>query len=92
MFKCQRILVPLNGFELAERAIAPAINLAKAMAAEVIFLTVVEPLTPKTVWIIFVASLLWQAVGIAALMAYLLDQAVRLLMRRTRVRHYAWQT
>lgn len=87
MFKCQRILVPLNGFELAKRAIAPAINLAKAMAAEVIFLKVVQPLAPKTVWIIFVASLLMQAVGIAALMAYLLDQAVRLLMRRTRVRH-----
>lgn len=89
MFKCQRILVPLNGFELAERAFAPAINLAKAMAAEIIFLTFVQPLTPKTVWIIFVASPLWQAIGIAAFMAYLLEPAVRLLMRRTRVRLYA---
>ena len=37
------------------------------------------------VWIIVVASPLWQAVGIAALLAYLLDPAVRFLMRRTRM-------
>jgi len=47
MFKYQRIVVPLDGSELAERAIAPAITIANAMTAEVILLTVVTPLPSK---------------------------------------------
>ncbi|MGB3713286.1 MAG: AI-2E family transporter [Candidatus Promineifilaceae bacterium] len=47
---------------------------------------VIVALLVATVWIIVVASPLWQAVGIAALLAYLLDPAVRFLMRRTRMR------
>jgi len=42
-----------------------------------------------TVWIAIVASPLLQAVGIAALLAYLLDPAVRFLIRRTRM-HRSW--
>jgi nucleotide-binding universal stress UspA family protein len=47
MFKYQRIVVPLDGSELAERAIAPAVTIANAMLAEVILLTVVTPLPSK---------------------------------------------
>jgi nucleotide-binding universal stress UspA family protein len=47
MSKYPRIVVLLDGSELGERAIAPAIDLAKAMVAEIILLTVVQPLTPK---------------------------------------------
>ena len=47
MFKYQRIVVPLDGSELAERAIAPAVTLAKAMTAEVILLNIVTPLPSK---------------------------------------------
>jgi nucleotide-binding universal stress UspA family protein len=47
MSKYQRIVVPLDGFEPAERAIAPAVTLANAMAAEVILLSVVTPLPLK---------------------------------------------
>ena len=47
MFKYQRIVVPLDGSELAERAIAPAVTIANAMMAEVILLTVVTPLPSK---------------------------------------------
>lgn len=41
MFRYQKLLVPLDGSELAEQAVAPAVTLAKATAAEVIFLRVV---------------------------------------------------
>lgn len=47
---------------------------------------VIVAISVATVWIIVVAGPLWQAVGIAALLAYLLDPAVRFLMRRTRMR------
>ena len=47
MFRYQNILVPLDGSELAERAIAPAVTIANAMAAEVILLSVVTPLPPR---------------------------------------------
>jgi nucleotide-binding universal stress UspA family protein len=47
MSKYQRIVVPLDGSELAERAIAPAVTIAYAMAAEVILLSVVTPLPPR---------------------------------------------
>ena len=47
MIKYQRIVVPLGGSELAERAIAPAVTIANAMTAEVILLTVVTPLPSK---------------------------------------------
>ena len=47
---------------------------------------VIVAILVAAVWIIVVASPLWQAVGIAGLLAYLLDPAVRFLMRRTRMR------
>ena len=47
MFKYERILVPLDGSDLAERAIAPAVTLANAMLAEVILLSVVTSLPLK---------------------------------------------
>ena len=47
MFRYQNILVPLDGSELAERAIMPAVTIANAMMAEVILLTVVTPLPPR---------------------------------------------
>ena len=40
----KRILVPLDGSELAERAAAPALALAEAISAKVTFLRVVIPL------------------------------------------------
>ena len=43
-------------------------------------------LLAAAVWIAVVASPLLQAVGIAALLGYLLDPAVRFLMRRARMR------
>jgi len=49
------------------------------------FLVVVAFLV-ATVWILIVASPLWQAIGIAALVAYMLDPAVRFLMPRIRMR------
>jgi predicted PurR-regulated permease PerM len=47
---------------------------------------VVVALLVATVWIVVVAGPLWQAVGIAALLAYLLDPLVRFLMCRTQMR------
>ncbi len=47
MSKYQRIVVPLDGSKLAERAIAPVVTLANAMAAEVILLSVVTPLPQR---------------------------------------------
>jgi nucleotide-binding universal stress UspA family protein len=47
MFRYQNILVPLDGSELAERAITPAVTFANAMMAEIILLTVVTPLPPR---------------------------------------------
>ncbi|MGB3713024.1 MAG: universal stress protein, partial [Candidatus Promineifilaceae bacterium] len=47
MFKYERILVPLDGSDLAERAIAPAVTLANAMTAEINLLSVVTPLPLK---------------------------------------------
>ena len=47
MGRYQKILIPLDGSDLAERAIAPAVTLARAMTAEVILLTVVTPLPLK---------------------------------------------
>ncbi len=45
MFKT--ILVPLDGSELAERVVKPAVRLAEAMEARLILLTVVSPLPRK---------------------------------------------
>jgi nucleotide-binding universal stress UspA family protein len=42
--KFQKILVPLDGSGLAEQAIAPALMLAEAMTAKVVFLRVAVPL------------------------------------------------
>lgn len=44
MFRYRKILVPLDGSELAERALAPAVSLAQAMSAKVVLLRVVPPL------------------------------------------------
>jgi nucleotide-binding universal stress UspA family protein len=44
VFKYRKILVPLDGSELSERAVAPASIIANAMTARVIFLQVIEPL------------------------------------------------
>ena len=44
MFKYQRILVPLDGSELAERALEPAITIAKAMNASIVLFRAVPPL------------------------------------------------
>ena len=44
MMKFKNILVPLDGSELAERAVVPALALAEAMSAKVIFLRVAIPL------------------------------------------------
>ena len=38
MFKYQRIVVPLDGSELAEQALGPAIEIASSLAAELILL------------------------------------------------------
>ena len=44
MMRFKKILVPLDGSKLAERAAAPALALAEQMSAEVIFLRVAIPL------------------------------------------------
>lgn len=44
MFRYRKILVPLDGSELAERALLPAISLAQAMEAKIILLRIVPPL------------------------------------------------
>jgi nucleotide-binding universal stress UspA family protein len=44
MFTYKKILVPLDGSELAERALPPALQIAKATGAEVVLLRVVSPL------------------------------------------------
>jgi len=44
MFRYRKILVPLDGSELAERALPPALSLAQAMSAKVVLLRVVPPL------------------------------------------------
>jgi nucleotide-binding universal stress UspA family protein len=44
MFRYRKILVPLDGSELAERALLPAVSLAQAMSAKVVLLRVVPPL------------------------------------------------
>jgi len=41
----KRILVPLDGSDMAERALAPALALAKAMSAKLFFVRVAIPLT-----------------------------------------------
>lgn len=41
--KIQQVLVPLDGSPLAEKALTPALELAKAMAAEITLLMVFEP-------------------------------------------------
>jgi nucleotide-binding universal stress UspA family protein len=43
----KRILVPLDGSDMAERALAPALALAKAMSAKLFFVKVAIPLTLK---------------------------------------------
>jgi len=47
MFKFNRILVPLDGSEFAERALEPALAIAQPMAAEVILFRVAQPI-PRT--------------------------------------------
>jgi len=44
MMTFQKVLIPLDGSGLAEQAIAPALMLAEAMTAQVIFLSVAVPL------------------------------------------------
>jgi nucleotide-binding universal stress UspA family protein len=45
MFRFQHILVPLDGSELAERALQPALAIAKAMSARLVLFRVVPQLT-----------------------------------------------
>ncbi len=42
-----KILIPLDGSELAEMALAPALALAEALSAEIVLLRVVVPLSIK---------------------------------------------
>lgn len=44
MFRYEKILVPLDGSKLAERALAPAVMIAQAMGSELLLLQVVTPL------------------------------------------------
>ena len=44
---CHKILLPLDGSELAEKALAPAAAIAEAFSAEIILLRVVVPLPIK---------------------------------------------
>ena len=47
MFKYGKILVPLDGSECAERALEPALAMARAMEAEVVLFRVAQPI-PRT--------------------------------------------
>jgi len=47
MFQFKKILVPLDGSALAERALEPALAIARAMAAEVVLFRVAQPI-PRT--------------------------------------------
>lgn len=44
MFEYKKILVPLDGSELAERALEPALQIAQATSAELVLLRIVSPL------------------------------------------------
>lgn len=46
MFRYRKILVPLDGSDLSERAVAPALTLADAMDAQLLLLRVVTPIPP----------------------------------------------
>ena len=43
MFQCKKILVPLDGSPLSEKALEPALATAKAMSAELVLLRVTPP-------------------------------------------------
>jgi nucleotide-binding universal stress UspA family protein len=47
MFKFKRIMIPLDGSELAEAAVDPALAIAESMGAEVILFRVAQPV-PRT--------------------------------------------
>jgi nucleotide-binding universal stress UspA family protein len=47
MFRFRKILVPLDGSEFAESALAPALGLAESMHAEVVLFRVAQPI-PRT--------------------------------------------
>ena len=47
MFRFKKILVPLDGSEFAESALAPALGLAESMHAEVVLFRVAQPI-PRT--------------------------------------------
>jgi nucleotide-binding universal stress UspA family protein len=47
MFKFQRILIPLDGSEFAEKALDPALALAQLMDADVVLFRVAQPI-PRT--------------------------------------------
>ncbi len=43
MFEYKKILVPLDGSELAERALEPAMQIAEATGAQLVLLRIVPP-------------------------------------------------
>ena len=47
MFKFKRILVPLDGSQFAETALAPALSIAEPMEAELVLFRVAQPI-PRT--------------------------------------------
>jgi len=47
MYKFKRIMIPLDGSELAEAAVGPALAIAESMAAEVVFFRVAQRV-PRT--------------------------------------------
>ena len=47
MFKFKRIMIPLDGSELAEAAVGPALAIASSMGAEVVLFRVAQPV-PRT--------------------------------------------
>lgn len=47
MFKFEKILVPLDGSEFAERALGPALAIAQPMEAELVLFRVAQPI-PRT--------------------------------------------
>lgn len=44
MFQFKKILIPLDGSELAERALQPALSIAQATSATLVLLRVIPPL------------------------------------------------
>ena len=47
MFSFKKILVPLDGSKFAEKAVEPAISIARSMAADVVLFRVAQPI-PRT--------------------------------------------